>query len=170
MATIVDDVTSLQQRHLPWNIPQLVEKIKGFPLKVKSFRNTATYQKLRGGFHTPPPLVPRGLNHVEFLENIVSLSGRLQFEHKATQKELLPTEKNNWNICETNLCLCLFQVCLSLKDFFSVLYWLSVAASRPFLMRRHLLRTNWPGDEASIERFRSLSIYEKLLEPMDAFV
>ena len=28
------------------NIPYLVEKIKGFPLNVKSFRNTATYQKL----------------------------------------------------------------------------------------------------------------------------
>lgn len=75
---------------------------------------------------------------LNFLENIFSLSGRLQFEHKATQNELLPTEKNNWNICRTikvtlfivtrslvfvtMLCLCLFQVCLSLKDFFSVLY------------------------------------------------
>ena len=27
----------------------LVEKIKGFPLQAKSFRNTATHQKLKGG-------------------------------------------------------------------------------------------------------------------------
>ena len=26
-----------------------VKKVKGFPLKVKLFQNTATYQKLRGG-------------------------------------------------------------------------------------------------------------------------
>ena len=45
MATIVGDVTGLQQRHHPQNIPHLVEKIEGFPLKVKSFPNTATYQK-----------------------------------------------------------------------------------------------------------------------------
>ena len=31
-------------------MPYLVKKIKGFPLKVTSFRNTATYQKL-----SPPP-------------------------------------------------------------------------------------------------------------------
>ena len=43
------DVTDLQQRHHPQNIPHLVEKIKGFPLKAKSFRRTATYQKLAGG-------------------------------------------------------------------------------------------------------------------------
>ena len=57
MAAIVGDVTGLQQRHHPLNIPPLVEKIKGFPLKAKS-----TYQKLRGEeFHQPPPpsLVPR---------------------------------------------------------------------------------------------------------------
>ena len=29
-------------------MPHLVRKMKGFPLKVKSFPNTATYQKLRG--------------------------------------------------------------------------------------------------------------------------
>ena len=49
MATIVGDVTGLQQRHHPLNIPHLVKKIKGFPLKVKAFQNTATYQKLWGG-------------------------------------------------------------------------------------------------------------------------
>ena len=32
--------------------------MKGFPLKVKSFRNTATYQKLRGGVPSTPPLPP----------------------------------------------------------------------------------------------------------------
>ena len=47
MAIIVGDVTGRQQRHRPQYIPHsLVKKIKGFPLKVKSFRNTTTYQKL----------------------------------------------------------------------------------------------------------------------------
>ena len=36
-------------------ISHFVKKIKGFPLKVKSFRNTATYQKLRGGVSSTPP-------------------------------------------------------------------------------------------------------------------
>ena len=62
-AIIVGAVTGLQQRHHPQNTPHLVEKIKGFPLKAKSFRNTATNQKLQGGVpSTPPPptpLVPR---------------------------------------------------------------------------------------------------------------
>ena len=31
-----------------WNIPDVAEKIKRFPVQVKSFRNTATYQKLKG--------------------------------------------------------------------------------------------------------------------------
>jgi len=58
------DVTNLQQCHHPQNIPHLVEEIKSFPLKAKSFRqhiNVSTYQKLKGGggFHQPPPLVPR---------------------------------------------------------------------------------------------------------------
>ena len=48
MAIIVGDVTGPQQRHHPYNISHLVKKIKGYPLKVKSFRNTATNQKLRG--------------------------------------------------------------------------------------------------------------------------
>ena len=33
----------------PINISHLVENIKGFPLKAKSFRNIATFQKLKGG-------------------------------------------------------------------------------------------------------------------------
>ena len=37
--------------------PTLVEKIKGFPLKAKSIRNTATYQKLKEG-DSITPLVP----------------------------------------------------------------------------------------------------------------
>ena len=45
MATNVGDVTGPQQRHHPQNIPHLLEKIKGLPLKAKSFRNTETYQK-----------------------------------------------------------------------------------------------------------------------------
>ena len=56
IATIFADVKGLQQRHHPQNIPHLVKKIKGFPLKVKSFRNTAY---CREGFHLPPPLAPR---------------------------------------------------------------------------------------------------------------
>ena len=55
MATIVGDVLGLQQRHHPKNIPHLIKKIKGFPLKVKSFRNSATCQKLQGGLPPPPP-------------------------------------------------------------------------------------------------------------------
>ena len=42
-------------------IPHLVKKIKGFPLKVKLFRYTATYQKLRGGFHPPLPCTTVGV-------------------------------------------------------------------------------------------------------------
>ena len=56
MATMFVDVTDLQQRHHPQNIPHLVEKIKGFPLKAKSFRHTATYQKLAGGGGPSTPL------------------------------------------------------------------------------------------------------------------
>ena len=45
----------------PKNIPHFVEKMKGFPLKAKSFRNTATYKKLKGGMvYQPVPLVPHG--------------------------------------------------------------------------------------------------------------
>ena len=54
IATIVSDVTGLQQRHHPWNIPHLVKKIKGFPVKVKSFLNTAKYQKILGEVSSPP--------------------------------------------------------------------------------------------------------------------
>ena len=61
MATIFGDVTVLQQHHPPWNIPHLVSNIKGFPLKAKSFLNTATYQKLWGGVPSTSglSLVPR---------------------------------------------------------------------------------------------------------------
>ena len=38
--------------------PILCKKIKGFPLKVKSFQNSATYQKLRGGVPSTPPPPP----------------------------------------------------------------------------------------------------------------
>ena len=53
IAAIVGDVTSPQQRHHPQNIPHLVETIKGFPLRAKSFRNTKTYQK--SGREALPP-------------------------------------------------------------------------------------------------------------------
>ena len=66
MATIVGDVTGLQQSHHPLNIPNLVKMIKGFPLKVKAFQNTATYQKLRGGVpSTPPPPSPHDLSVIK---------------------------------------------------------------------------------------------------------
>ena len=62
MVTIGGDVTGLQQHHHPYNIPHLVEKIKGFPLTAKSFGNTATYQKLLGRVPStpPPPLMYHG--------------------------------------------------------------------------------------------------------------
>ena len=44
----------------PINIPHLVEKIKGFSLKAKSLRNTATYQKLQGGVPSTPPFCHGG--------------------------------------------------------------------------------------------------------------
>ena len=54
MGTIFGDVTDLQQSHHPLKIPHLVEKIKGFPLKAKWFRNTATCQKHKGYSINPP--------------------------------------------------------------------------------------------------------------------
>ena len=62
MVTLIGDVTGLQQRHHPKNIPHLVKKIKGFPLKAKSFQNTATYQELWGGVPSTP-LPPPALYH-----------------------------------------------------------------------------------------------------------
>ena len=45
----------------PMNIAHLVEKVKGFPLKAKSFRNIATYQKPKGGgIHRPPTTLYHG--------------------------------------------------------------------------------------------------------------
>ena len=60
MRAMFGDVTDLQQRHHPYNIPHLVEKIKGFPLKAKSFRSIATYQKPNGGSSINPPLYHGG--------------------------------------------------------------------------------------------------------------
>ena len=42
------------------NIPHLVKKIKGFSVKAKSLRNTATYQKLWGGAVADPGEGPVG--------------------------------------------------------------------------------------------------------------
>ena len=59
MATIVGDVTGLQQRYHPLNIPHLVEKIKGFPLKAKSRFEILQHIKNSGeGFHQPAPPPP----------------------------------------------------------------------------------------------------------------
>ena len=43
MATIVVTSEACSSATTPLNIPHLVKKIKSFPLKVKSFQNTATY-------------------------------------------------------------------------------------------------------------------------------
>ena len=62
MTTMFGDVTDLQQRHHSQNIPRLVEKIKGFPLKAKSFTNIATVKNPRGVPYILSfslPLVPR---------------------------------------------------------------------------------------------------------------
>ena len=63
MRAMFGDVTDLQQRYHPYNIPHLVEKIKGFPLKAKSFRNMATYQNPRVDPSTPlsPPCTTVGV-------------------------------------------------------------------------------------------------------------
>ena len=61
IATIVGDITGLPQRHHPQNVPHLVKKIKGFPLKVESFQNTPTYRKLRGGVPSNPPCTTVGV-------------------------------------------------------------------------------------------------------------
>ena len=63
MATIVVTSEASSSATTPLNIPHLVKKIKSFPLKVKSFQNTATYQKFRGGAPSnapPPPLYHGG--------------------------------------------------------------------------------------------------------------
>ena len=49
MATTFGDITDLQQPHHPQNIPRLVEKIKGLPLKA-NLKNA----RGRGGPSTPP--------------------------------------------------------------------------------------------------------------------
>ena len=64
MTTMFGDVTDLQQRHHPKNIPHFVEKMKGFPLKAKSFRNTATYERLKGKGGGLPPCTTVGYDFV----------------------------------------------------------------------------------------------------------
>ena len=54
------EVKNLQQCYYTQNISHLVKKIKNFPMKAKSFRNTATYQKTRGSINRPPPLLYHG--------------------------------------------------------------------------------------------------------------
>ena len=76
MATIVGDVTGLQQRHHPESMPHLVKNIKGFPLKVKSFQNTAIYQKLRGGVPStfpPPPCTTVGVRIRLYVQGLICL-------------------------------------------------------------------------------------------------
>ena len=86
------------------NIPNLVKEIKGFPLKVKAFQNTATYQKLRGGVpssHPPPPLVPRWgyefacTSEVKLQLTLFSLTSRVGafFDFQATLKGRLEIQR-----------------------------------------------------------------------------
>ena len=70
------DITDLQQRHHPQNIPHTVEKIEGFPLRAKSFQNTATYQKLKGGGSINPPPVPPRENDFECTSLRVKSTGQ----------------------------------------------------------------------------------------------
>ena len=58
MAAIVGDVTGLQQRHHPLNIPPLVEKIKGFPLKANQHIKNAGE---RSSINSPPPSTTVGV-------------------------------------------------------------------------------------------------------------
>ena len=51
MATILGDVTGLQQLHHPQNIPHIVEKIKTLET-LQHIKNSGE------GFHHPPPLLP----------------------------------------------------------------------------------------------------------------
>ena len=63
MATIVGDVTGLQQLNHSWNIPHLVKKIRGCPLKVKLFFKILQHIQNSGeGLHPPPP-PPNALYH-----------------------------------------------------------------------------------------------------------
>lgn len=65
MAIMFGDVTVLHQRHHTWNIPHPVEKIKGFPLKAKSFQNIATC--LGRGTLNPAPSPVRGFKRTSNL-------------------------------------------------------------------------------------------------------
>ena len=85
MATIVGDVTDLQQRHHPLNIPHFFEKINGFPLKAKSFGNTATYQKLQEGIPLTPPPPTSSLYHSGGMT--LRIRSRVKKTHTQTQQE-----------------------------------------------------------------------------------
>ena len=72
MVSIFGDVSDLQQRYRPWNIPHLVKKIKGFPLKVKSFHNIATYQKPKGGGSINSPRTTLGVSLYVYVRGLRS--------------------------------------------------------------------------------------------------
>ena len=82
MATIVGDVTGQQQRQHPLNIPHLVKTIKGFPVKVKLFQNTATIKNSGEGFHptpTPPTLLPRWVMNLRVRPRVKHVKSMLLF-------------------------------------------------------------------------------------------
>ena len=90
MATIVGDVLGLQQRHHPKNIPHLIKKIKGFPLKVKSFRNSATRQKLQGGLPSPlppPPWTTMGVWICVYVRELIAIKLCLALKKKKKKNE-----------------------------------------------------------------------------------
>ena len=60
MATIFGDVTGLQQRHHPKNIPYIVEKIESFPLKANRFEILQHTKNSGEGFLQPPPPLYHG--------------------------------------------------------------------------------------------------------------
>ena len=111
MATIVGDVLGLQQRHHPKNIPHLIKKIKGFPLKVKSFRNSATRQKLQGGLPSPlpppPPWTTMGVWICVYVRELIAIKLCLALtEKKKNEKKLQGTIGRVEN---TPLVSCIFR-------------------------------------------------------------
>ena len=58
MATVISVTSQASSSATTYEMNLIL--IKGFPLKAKSFRNTATYQKFKGGSIPPSPLYHGG--------------------------------------------------------------------------------------------------------------
>ena len=123
MATIFGDVTGLQQHHPLWNIPHLVLNIKGFPLKAKSFLNTATYQNLWGGVPSTSglSLVPRwgyefastseGWVRKEMYKKVCGKRCRYLHRHASTFFDLWQLNRH-WNMLSKCNWVSTIQYCL----------------------------------------------------------